>query len=74
MTTQTFTVPDMNCTACVMHIEALEDEIPGVEYIDVSYKKQTMVVEYDDNFVTPENIVAAVKKTGYTAVLQEDAK
>ena len=74
MQTTNFLVTDMNCTACVMHIEALEDELDGIECIDVSYKKQRMVVEYDDTKVTPGKIIQAVKQTGYTAVLEEGQK
>lgn len=74
MQTTTFDVKDMNCTACVMHIESLEDEIEGIEYIDVSYKKQRMIVEYDNTKVTPDMIIKAVKQTGYTAVMKEESK
>lgn len=73
MITQTFSVPDMNCTACVMHLEAIEDELEGVESIDASYKKLRMVVEYDESKVTPDQIIQAVKQAGYTAVPQESA-
>ena len=71
MQTTNFLVTDMNCTACVMHIEALEDEMDGVESIDVSYKKQRMIVEYDDSKVTKKDIIKAVKREGYTATPQE---
>jgi Cu+-exporting ATPase len=70
MTIQTFQVADMNCSACAMHIEAIEDELEGIESVDVSYKKLRMVVEYDEAKVTVQEIVQAVKNTGYTAVSQ----
>ena len=68
MTTKTFKVPDMDCTACVMHIEGIEDSLHGIEMIDANYRKQRMVVEYDENEVNEQDIIAAVKKEGYTAV------
>ena len=70
MIIQTFQVGDMNCSACAMHIEAIEDELEGIESVDVSYKKLRMVVEYDEAKVTTQEIVQAVKNTGYTAVPQ----
>lgn len=73
MKIQTFSVPDMNCTACVMHLEAIEDDLEGIESIDANYKKLRMVVEYDESKVTPDQIIQAVKQTGYTAVPQEIA-
>jgi Cu+-exporting ATPase len=67
MTTQTFDVAGMNCTACVMHIEGVEDEVEGIESIDVNFKKQRMMVEYDESKITEHDIVRAVKQVGYTA-------
>ena len=72
MTTQTFQIAGMNCTACVMHIEGLEDEIEGIESIDVNFKKQCMVVEYDESKVTEDYIARAVKLAGYTATVRKD--
>ena len=67
MTTQTFQVTGMSCSACVMHIEGIEDDIEGIESVDVNFKKERMVVEYDDAKVTAQAIVEAVKEVGYTA-------
>lgn len=72
MTTTTFTVPDMDCAACVMHLEGIEDKLKGVEYVDANYRKQRMVVEYDEGKVSEQDIVAAVKKEGYTAVPSDE--
>lgn len=72
MTTQIFDVAGMNCTACVMHIEGLEDELEGIESIDVNFKKQHMVVEYDESKVTEHDISTAVKNAGYTATGRKD--
>ncbi|MGH7196367.1 MAG: cation transporter [Candidatus Saccharimonadales bacterium] len=71
MITKTFKVPDMDCTACVMHLESIEDKLKGVEMIDANYRKQRMIVEYDETKVGEEAIIAAVKKEGYTAIPQE---
>jgi len=56
-----------------MHIEGIEDEIQGIESIDVNFKKQRMVVEYDESKVTEEEISRAVKLAGYTATNRKDA-
>lgn len=72
MTTKTFKVPDMDCTACVMHLEGIEDKLSGVEMIDANYRKQRMTVEYDESEVSEQDIISAVKKEGYTAVPVEN--
>lgn len=68
MTTKTFKVPDMDCVACVMHLESIEDKLHGIEMIDANYRKQCMVVEYDEAKVSEQDIIAAIKQEGYTAV------
>ena len=68
MKKQTFNVADMSCSNCAMKLESLEDSLDGVKEINASYHKLTMVVEYDETKLTPEQIVEAVKRKGYTAV------
>lgn len=55
----------MECPNCAMHLEGLEDELPGVKRIDASYKKQTMEVEFDENKLSIEQIIAAANSIGY---------
>jgi copper chaperone CopZ len=69
MIKKTFKVPDMTCSNCAMKLESLEDTLNGVKEINASYHKLTMIIEYDETKLTDEQIVAAVKKKGYTAVV-----
>ena len=66
-----FRVPDMICPNCAMHLEGLEDEVPGIKHIAASYKKQTMEVEFDENMLTVEQIVTAANSIGYHPELQK---
>ena len=63
-------VYDMHCSNCAMHIESLEDELPGIQSITASYQRSQVVVEYDEIKISPESIIQAIKKVGYTAILQ----
>ncbi len=63
---QVFRVPDMHCSACVMRLEGLEDDLPGVKRIKASYQKQQMEVDYDEKKLNAAQIVAAVQRLGYT--------
>ena len=67
MIKQTFQVSDMHCSNCAMKIEGIEDDLPGVMRVYASYVRGQMTVEYDERQVSPEAIIAAVKKQGYTA-------
>ena len=66
---QTFSVPDMHCSNCSMKLESIEDDFDGIEEIIASYHKQLMVVKYDESLVNTQQIIDAVQKKGYTAVL-----
>ena len=66
MVKQVFRVTDMHCSNCVMRIEGLEDDLNGVQRVRASYKKQQVEVEYDDNQVRADQIVAAIQQMGYT--------
>jgi copper chaperone CopZ len=63
---KTFCIPDMHCSACVMKLEGLEDELPGVLLVEGSYHKRTLVVEYDDNMVEEVAIRSTIQGFGYT--------
>jgi copper ion binding protein len=66
MVKQVFRVADMHCSNCVMRIEGLEDDLPGVQRVRASYKKQQVEVEYDENKVSADQVVAAIQQLGYT--------
>jgi copper chaperone CopZ len=63
---KTFRIPDMHCSACVMKLESLEDDMPGVRMVQASYQKQSMLVEYDDSKVSDGEIRKAIQGLGYT--------
>ena len=65
-----FKVSDMTCSNCAMKLESLEELLDGVKEINASYHKLEMVVEYDESKLTEEQIITAVKKKGYTVILQ----
>ena len=69
MIKKTFKVPDMTCSNCAMKLESLEDSLAGVKEINASYHRLEMMIEFDESKLTDDQIVAAVKKKGYTAVI-----
>lgn len=59
-------IPDMHCSSCAMKLEGIEDDLPGIQHARASYHKQTLEVEYDEEKVGKEEILAAVALLGYT--------
>lgn len=66
MKTLTLKIEDMHCSNCAMKLQALEDDLPGVDTVDARYLSQKMKIVYDDAVVTPDAITEAVRKLGYT--------
>ncbi len=60
-----FRVLDMECPNCAMHLEGLEDELPGLKRVSASYKKQIMEVEFDETKLTVDQIIQAANAIGY---------
>ncbi|HEY9076307.1 MAG TPA: heavy-metal-associated domain-containing protein [Anaerolineaceae bacterium] len=58
-------VPDMHCPNCVMTLEGLEDDLPGVKRVKASYHRLKMEVEFDETCLTVEQIIEATRKLGY---------
>lgn len=61
-------IEGMHCTSCAMNIDGdLEDNVPGVKSAKTSYAKQECEVEFEEEVVGIEQIIAQVKETGYQA-------
>ena len=61
----TLKIMGMECPNCSMNLERIEDKLKGVVFAEASYRKQQMVVEYDDAILTLDQIKAEVKRLGY---------
>lgn len=70
MSTQTITfkVADMHCPSCPRLIQMDLEDKPGVVAVNASLDTKLVVVEYDPANVSPADLVATIKQSGYTAV------
>lgn len=69
MTHITFKIPDMHCSNCVMRLEGIEDNLPGIARIRGSYIHQTLDVNYDELQVSQQQLVEAIQKLGYSVAV-----
>ena len=75
----TFPVTGMTCAACQSFLEKTLAKQPGVEAASVNLMMNSATVEFHPEVVTPQNLVDAIRETGYgaelpsseTSVLQE---
>ncbi len=68
MIKKSFRITNMECSACAMHLQSLEDVLPGVQAINASYRKARMDVEFDEHAIQEAEILAAIHRLGYTAL------
>lgn len=60
-------VEGMRCITCPATIKAALKRLPGVINVDVSYRKKTATVLYKRDTVTVQQIIKAIKNSGYGA-------
>lgn len=66
-----FSVTGMTCSACSSHVEKSVSKVNGVEKVSVNLLTNSMNVTLDSSKIQSADIVNAVEKAGYGAVLLE---
>ncbi len=64
-----YAIKGMTCAACQLTIEKDMKKLEGVKEVQVSLLTNSMIVDYDDQFVNPNKILKTVKRSGYSASL-----
>lgn len=65
-------ISGMTCTACARAVERSTKKLEGVEESSVNFATEKLSIEYDETKVDLEEIVSAIKKSGYEAQDQDD--
>lgn len=60
-------ITDMDCAACVMHIEKALTKQKGITNVSVSFATNSATITHNGEQISPEAIVQTIKKAGYTA-------
>ena len=68
-----FPVTGMTCANCAMNIErTLNKKVPGVLAATVNFASERATVAYIPGLIGPEDMVAAIEKAGYGAILPDE--
>lgn len=62
----------MHCTSCSMLIDGDLEDTKGVVSAKTNYAKQMTEIEFNDEEITPEQLIETVKKAGYDAKLHNE--
>lgn len=61
-------VSGMTCSSCEYHIESEIKKLPGISFVKASYEKSSATVEFDEQKVKTDKIIATINGTGYKVV------
>lgn len=68
---QRIQVSGMTCGGCAASIHQALIKLTGVVSAEVNLERKQALVRYESSKVTPQQLVDAISKAGYTAVLQK---
>ena len=63
----------MSCAACSVAVEKSVQTLKGVKEARVNLLLNTLSVDYQEQSLTPEDIIFAVRKAGYDAALKKES-
>ena len=66
-TEQELTITGMTCGHCVMTVANALKSVTGVENAEVNLEQANATVIYDANQATPEQLIASLNETNYSA-------
>jgi len=71
MKKEQFLISGMHCASCALTIEKKLKKTPGVKNVAVNFAAEKANVEYEENEVSKEKLIEAVKETGYSLIPEE---
>ena len=72
MEKRTIPVLGMMCAGCAANVERRMSQVEGVQKAAVNLAARTVLVEYDPQVVTPEQMKEEIQKAGYDLIIEED--
>nr|AIW80585.1 heavy-metal-associated domain protein [uncultured bacterium] len=64
-----FNIEGMHCDSCAIDIKETLELTAGVHSVDVTFKRKTAIVDYDDEVVQESTLVKKIQDLGYTATV-----
>lgn len=69
---QKFDVTGMTCSACSSRVEKSVGKLAGIQNLSVNLLTNSMLVEYDEQVLTEQEIIRTVEEAGYGASPAQD--
>ena len=65
-------ISGMHCSSCAMKIDMDLEDLDGIKKAATSYAKQETEVEFDQDKLDMQQVIAVIEKTGYSAQIKAD--
>lgn len=65
-------IDGMHCSSCAMKIDMDLEDLNGIKEAKTSYAKQETEVQFDQDKLDVQQVIAVIKKTGYSALIKAD--
>ena len=62
-------IEGMHCDSCAVDIKETLEETAGVFKADVTFKRKTAIVEYDDEVLQQSTLLKKIQDLGYQATV-----
>ncbi len=69
-----FDIQGMTCSSCSSHVEKAVNKLKGIKSVNVNLLSNNMMVEYDEEILTDEEIIKSVIDVGYGASVLDEKK
>ena len=72
MKEEIYIIEGMHCAACSSSVERVTRKLPGVEESNVNLPLNRLTIRYDESRTSSEDIIAKIKKAGFSATLKKE--
>lgn len=72
MATTKLAISGMHCSSCATIISRELEKVPGVSDATVNFASEKAIIIYDHDDMNTDQLIAAVKKVGYSAITIDD--
>lgn len=69
---ESYKVTGMTCASCAISLETYLKPLDGVNYVTVNYPNQSIVIDYDTDTISLEDIQFKAKELGYEILIADD--
>ena len=67
-------IEGMHCDSCASIIKETLEETAGVREVDVTFKRKTAIVEFDEETVQQSTLIKKIQDLGYQATVSGESQ